>query len=398
MIKNFFTENIQQKLLALVAAVLIWVVVDHSISTTKVFVNVPVRVVNLPTEKTIRGLMPNGILDRKIAVTLTGTKDVIDQIEPGDFEVVLDAFGKPDDWIVEIAKKNLVSLNPDIDLIHNVTALSYSPMVIKLSKLVTDKIPVYIEKPKGEPPEGYQFLDVWPRKISHIVSGPEEDVLELKNKGLELVFDLADLTKEDLDSIVSADPKQPDEISYFVPENWKKIQIPFLHDVKQEVNGPESRHLRIDFLKKDLLTLNQPLPVSVFYPLANSNLVNPETHPLSAAEGFEKRHEIVITAKPLFVDGISRLFLDLVKDRIQLVVVAETKDSSKPLQYAIDFVDWQRIENSYIALFKELPQNESYFRSRFRTYMCKMALYEAKDTPFVAQPHLLSSSISIQSK
>ena len=201
MIKKFFTENIQQKLLALLAAVLIWVVVDHAISATKVFVNVPVRVVNLPPEKTIRGLMPNGILDYKLTITLTGTKEVIDQIEPGDFEVVLDAYGKTEDWIVDIVKKNLVSLNPDIDLMHNVTAMSYSPFVLKLSKLVTDKIPVTITKPKGEPPEGYQYLDVWPKRVMQVVSGPEEDVTELKAKGIQLTLILERLHKATLTAL-----------------------------------------------------------------------------------------------------------------------------------------------------------------------------------------------------
>src|SRR5208282_1908884 len=154
-------------------------------------------------------------------------------------------------------------------------------------------------KPKGEPPEGYQYLDVWPKRVMQVVSGPEEDVTELKAKGIQLTFDLGEISQSDLDSIMPTDSKHPDEVSYYIPENWKKIQIPFLHDAKQELNGPEARHLRIDFLKKELLDLGLSLPVTVFYPLANSNLVNPETHPLEPGEGLELRHDIVVVAKPL---------------------------------------------------------------------------------------------------
>lgn len=101
-------QNIYKKIVALIAAVVIWAIVSQSITTSKVFARVPVRIVNLPQDKTIRGLMPNGTLDRKISVTLTGRKDTIDQITSSDFEVIVDATGrKGDDWIIELKKKTL---------------------------------------------------------------------------------------------------------------------------------------------------------------------------------------------------------------------------------------------------------------------------------------------------
>ena len=187
-------------------------------------------------------------------------------------------------------------------------------------------------------------------------------------------------------------------MSYYVPESWKKVQIPFLHDAKQELNGPEARHLRIDFLKKELLELGSSLPVTIFYPLANSNLVNPETHPLVAGEGLELRHDIVVVAKPLLVSNVSRLFLDIVKQKLEYIVIADTKDASKPLEYVLECVDWQRMEDVYVELFKELPQKEAYFRDRFRIYLQNMELYVAKDTPFILEPFMHSNSIHVSSK
>src|ERR1700733_13121884 len=113
LISYIFWNNWQRKLMALLTALVIWFFVSHSITETKTIRNVPIRISNLPAEKTILGLLPNGILSKRITLTLSGAKDVIDEIEPGDVEVNIDASAiDHNDWIVQITKKNLVSLNP----------------------------------------------------------------------------------------------------------------------------------------------------------------------------------------------------------------------------------------------------------------------------------------------
>jgi len=396
-LKKIFIHNWGRKVFALLSALFIWFIVTNSITTTKTFTNVSVRVVNLPQDKTIRGSLPNGMLDRKITVTLTGTKQVLDMIEPGDFEIVLDAHGKSDLWVVQIAKKNLVSLNPEIDLLHNVTDISQTDLVIKLSPLLTDKIPIYITTPKGEPPEGYQFLDVWPKKLTHVVSGPEEDVRELQAKGIQLTFDLNNITSEELNRIEPNDEMQKDEISFHVPDSWKKVTIAFFHNMPQEINGPEARLLRIDFLRNELLQLDEPLSISVFYPLSVSSAVNPMTHPLKAGGDVEEHNGLMVLTRPLYVNNVSRLFLDIVKNRLAITIVASAKNNNvkEPLPYAIEFVDPNSLEDTYVALFDVSEQKQSYLRDRFRTYMRNITLYTAKDVPFELQAYLESSAIRI---
>ena len=399
LLKKIFVHNWRQKLVALVSAAVIWLFVTTSITTTRTFTNVSVRVVNLEQDKTIRGLMPNGMLDRKITITLTGTKHVLDKIQPGDFEIVLDAHGKNDQWIVQVAKKNLVSLNPEIDLLHSVTDISQTDLVITLSKLLTDKIPVYITTPKGEPPEGYLFLDIWPKKLTHVVSGPEEDVRELQARGIELTFDLGKITAEDLSRIEPNDDGQKDEISFYVPDSWKKVAIPFLHNIKQEINGPEARLVRIDFLQNVLLPLDEPLSISVFYPLSISSAVNPKTHPIKAGGDVEEHNGLMVLSRPLFVDNVSRLFLDIVKNRLALTIVASAKNNNlkEPLPYAIEFVDSNSLEDAYVALFDASEQKQAYLRDRFRTYMRSMKLFTASNTPFELKSYLESDAIRIAS-
>lgn len=415
-LRKIFIDNWPRKLLAIVAAICLWFVIDYSITSTRTFTRVPVRVVNLPPDKTIRGLMPNGILDRQLTLTLTGMKEVIDKIEPGDFEVVIDASGKGNEWIVQIGKKNLVSLNPDVDLMHNVTDLSQSAFVIRLSKLLTDKIPIHIMPPKGEPPQGYQFLDIWPQKLSHVISGPEEDVRELQLKGIDLTFDLSEITAEDLDNLKSGEHKQPDEVSFYVPESWKRISIPFLHDIKQEINGPEARYLRIDFLRKDLLPIDAKIPISVFYSLATSNVLNPITRPLEPNKWIVSQNGIMVVTQPLFADDVSRFFLDIVKDHLELVIIAADYEPNVPLPVSVQFIDPKRLEDTYVALVLSSGkdkgelieqsnvehtdphriQRQQYLRTRFRNYMQHFQLFRDKDTPFVIQAFLEKQEIRVK--
>lgn len=414
-IKKKFTDNWPRKLLAVVMALVLWFVINYSITSTRIFTRVPVRVVNLPPDKTIRGLMPNGMLDRQLTLTLTGMKEAIDKIEPGDFEVVIDASGKGDDWIVQIGKKNLVSLNPDIDLMHNVTSLSQSAFVIRLSKLLTDKIPIHIMPPKGEPPQGYQFLDVWPQKLSHVISGPEEDVRQLQIKGIELTFDLGEITSEDLDNLKGSEHRQRDEVSFYVPDSWKRVSIPFLHDIKQEINGPEARYLRIDFLRKDLLPIDSKIPIRVFYPLSTGNVLNPITRPLEPNDWISNQNGIMVVSTNLFADDVSRFFLDIVKNNLELVVVASESEKDGILPVSVQFIDPKRLEDTYIALVlssgKEKEdgadqlaldhadphrmQRQQYLRTRFRNYMQYFRLFGDKDNPFVVRAFLEDHHIRV---
>ncbi len=410
-LRKIFLEHATRKVFALFAAVIIWYIADHSITTTRVFTRVPIRIVNLPPEMTVRGLMPNGILDRKLTLTITGIKDTLNQLEPGDFEVVIDASDKGMEWVVQIGKKNLVSLNPDINLIHNITSVSHHEFVIKLSRLITERIPIYISPPKGEPPEGYQFLDVWPQKLTHVVSGPEEDVKELQSKGIELSFHLNEISKEDLDSLKSENALQTDEVSYLVPESWKKVAIPFLNNIKQEINGPEARYLRIDFLRKEMFPLEKELPMYVFYPLAQNKVINPLTCPLIPNGWIVNRNGNFIVNKPLFVKNVSRLFLDVVRERIEIVLIASKPLQNESLKWAIQFIDSQALEDAYIASIlsegKEgdssttagqkahRAQRERYFRARFQEYMQEFQLFLSKDLPLNVNAHIEGQGIIV---
>jgi len=415
--KKLIVGNFQRKLFSVFVALAIWIFVNNSITSTRVFTRVPIRVVNLPADKTIRGLMPNGVLERKMTITLTGTKDVIDRLDSQDFEVVIDASDKGDEWVVQVSKKNIVSLNPDIELMHNITHLSHSEFVIHLSKLITEKVPIFMLPPKGEPPEGYQFLDIWPQKLYQVVSGPEEDVKSLQEQGLEITFDLGNVSKEDLDALSGGAEDTPDEVSFIVPDSWKKVRIPFLNNSLQLVNGQEAKQLRIDFLRKSILQLDVRIPVRIYYPTPLLDKINPESLSLRSGGLLTDEKGVMILATPLYVNDVSRLFLDIVKDRLEVVLVPEQIDKKFAFSWQVQFIEPDQLEDSYIlhmmptqkveqtrygmmtpgastnatintpSLINPLARQhqvlrEKYLRARFREYTQRFLLLYGKDDPF----------------
>lgn len=393
LIKSIFVNNWQRKLVALVAALIVWFLIDNSITDTKTIPNVPIRVLNMPQDKTILGLLPNGVLQKRVTLTLSGSKDVVDELEAGDLEVVLDAStANSDEWIVQINKKNLVSLNPDIDLSHNINQVEHSELVIKLSRLITAKIPITIEPPSGEPPPGYEYLDIWPLKLTQTVSGPEEEIQKLKARGLDLSFDLSEITKDDLDSIKSSPGNfHDDEIRFLVPNKWKQVSIPFHNNALEDINDPEAQVLRIYFLKKQVLPIEKKIPMSIFYPLQTSETINPETVKITSGKYVEMKNGIPIFTVPLYVKDVSRLFLSIVRENLLLTLTAAPQKERQILEWSLEVINPNELENTYVAFLithlssgkngqTTLPKKrEMLIRKRFRDYLSRLTLYISQD-------------------
>jgi len=411
LIYRLFLNNWQQKLVALISALVIWVFVNQSIIESKTIPGVPIRIVNLPPDKTILGLLPNGLLSKRITLTLTGTKDVIHDLEPGDLEVLVDAsMIDHDDWIVQISKKNLVSLNPSFDLLHHVTQVSHTEHVIKLRQLITDRIPISIVVRDETPPEGYEYLDHYPQHLTQTLSGAEEEIQKLKEDGLELVIDLNEITKSDLDGIKSSHQNlQDDEVSFPIPAKWKKVVIPFHNNASEEINDPEAAHLRIDFLRKETLPVKNEIPIRVFYPVKYITTLNPSTSSLEASAQVHHKNALYYFLPPLFARGVSRLFLDIIRENMELTIVAAPKNERDYLQWSIDVIDAHELEDTYVAFLVANARNnknvasvsknrEILLRKRFRDYLQKLVLYTSPEQRLHLQNTLEGDKIKVLSE
>src|SRR3989344_4359200 len=226
LLHRLFIQNWPRKLISCILAMIIWIIVHHSMTATKILSDLSVRVIHLSPGKTIEGMQVNGLLKKRISLTVIGMKEALDELTSNDFEVVIDAKDKTGEWIATIDKKNLIGLKPNLDVSKIISKVIPTEMIIRHSKLVTEKIPITITQPIGEMPRGYQFVDIWPYQLSVTVNGPEETVKQLKTRGLKLTFNLNDISKDQLDEIRASNSRSDiDEFSFFVPEPWKKITI-----------------------------------------------------------------------------------------------------------------------------------------------------------------------------
>lgn len=406
-LRELIQNHWQRKLVSLFTAIVIWFSVHHSITTTVVIPEIPIRVINLPQDKTIKGLLPSGILRQRMTLTLTGRKSILQELEPGDLEVVIDASNRGDEWIAEVSKKNLKSLNPEINIITSVSSVSHNELLMKLSDLITAKVPVSIATPHGELPKGYQYLDVWPRQFLHTISGPEEEVEELQSKGLELSFDLGQISKEELDRLQSLNPELlPDEVSYQVPAKWKRVAIPFHNNAMEEINDPDTRYLRIEFLRKELLPLDLDAPLRVFFSPKYSSTLNPDTYQLAQNTLVAKKNGIDVLVLPLYVREVSRLFLDVVRDNLEITIQAAPRTERELLQWSIQFINAEELESRYVSLLTKdtveeddpewrILERERYLRNRFREYMRAFTLV-VDDHPLRLQVKLQGNTIEVQ--
>ena len=388
-LKSLFLNHWERKLVSLLLAIVIWLVVNHSLTTTRTLDNISVRLINIPTGMTVEGLQPNGMLSRKISISLQGNKTQLAELTSNDFEVVLDAMDKSGEWQAPISRKNLMSLNPDIDLIKTIKRVVIQRMPIQFSRLVTEKIPVIVTSPIGEGPRDYQFLDVWPYHLSLTVSGPEEMIKDLKIKGLSLTFNLNDISRSDLE----AQENKSDEISFYVPDHWKNVFIHELSDRPFKIDDPQAQELRIDFVKSDLHPLAKAIPLSLFFPTEHYLNLNPELYSLAVGGLVQQFHGLHMIRKSLYAKGVSRLFVELVQDMLQISVLVIPKTEKNRLDWTIQFQNARVLEDRYVSILMSedtardqdatsLKRREKYYRNRFRNYMNRFQLYRTNRDKF----------------
>ncbi|MFN0064745.1 MAG: hypothetical protein ACKVOH_00760 [Chlamydiales bacterium] len=407
-LQRIFIKNWPRKLVALTTAIIVWFLISQTITITRTIPNVPVRVINLPRNKTVLGLLPNGYMKYRISISITGVKSVVSDLVSNDLEIVINAEGKKESWIAAINKKNLSNLyeeNPDWK--KDICSVTSNDLFMKMSKLVTEEVPLTINKPFGDPPKGYQFLDVWPKYLTQKVTGPEEQVQALKQRGLEVIYNLNKITQAELDSV--SGQSQTDEISFFVPNSWKSVAIPFKGNSLEPFNDPRSKLMRIDFLKQALIPLGVELPITIFFPVKYSRTINPQTYSLATNSYIQKKNGLKLLTRPLYVQDVSRLFLDTVRDNLLLTIIAAPKSTKTSLDWVVEFIDERALENSFVAAtLKEMEEvykeshdtftkySEQTIRDRFRDYVRNLELFTDNGERLRLNADIDANKISLQ--
>lgn len=403
---KLFIQHWPRKLVSIILGVIIWLVVNHSLTTTRNISNVPVRIVHLPPGRTVEGMQASGRLAKKITLTVVGNKALIDELTPSDLEIVVDAADKPDEWIVTVSKKNLTSVNPEIDISSGISRVYHPNFVVRMTKLVTDQIPVVIAQPIGEAPRGYQFLDVWPYRLHLTARGPEEVIKRLKLKEQRITFNLNDISKAQLDEL-SIKSESSEVVSFFVPDQWKQINIPILSDTPIEIDDPNAKALRIDFIRCNLLSLDAPIQLSLFFPQDNLQNLNSENIAIASNPLVQFNRGTPFITLPLYANGVDNLFLQTVKDMIEIVIIAQQKPDSKFLDWSVQFVNPRQLEDKYVStLMTDVSDRdirllqptlrEEYLRNRFRSYMNRFQLFRSENDKFELKIYIQDQSIQVE--
>jgi hypothetical protein len=300
----------------------------------------------------------------------------------------------------------LICVNPEFDLAKIVSKVTPVEMILRQNKLVTEKIPVQVTHPIGEEPKGYQFLDVWPYKLYLTVHGPEDTVKAIKSRGLKLTFNLNDIDQSELDALqTSGKGEQADVTSFLVPDSWKRISIPQLSETPVEIDDLQAKALRIDFSRQNQIPIGFSLPITVFFPPKFSHTINPETYNLATSDFIVKKNGIKLFNAPLYAQGVSPLFLETVKDMIQIVIIASPKSERETLLWNAQFMYPHELEDRYVAKVMAQSNNdlldmqplllEDYLRNRFRSYMNRFRVYTPNKNKLSLKIELQANSISV---
>jgi hypothetical protein len=118
-----------------------------------------------------------------------------------------------------------------------------------------------------------------------------------------------------------------------------------------------------------------------------------------------KKHGIKFVNLPLYAKGVSRLFLDTVKDMVQLVVIASPKAENETPLWNMQFVYPIELEDRYVAKVMSESNDEmadvqphhreDYLRNRFRGYMNRFRLYTPSNNKLALKIELQANTISI---
>ena len=405
LLKSIFLDNWLKKLISLILAIIVWFVVDQSLTSTKTINTIGVRVINLPAGKTINGLQPSGLLNKRFSLTIAGKKSQLEEISPSDLEIVIDGSEFGTENVVNIEKKHLVSLNPELSIGSHINKVFAKTLVINLVPFANEKIPVYVSRPIGEAPKGFQFLDVWPYHLNMSVSGPDEVIKKLKTRGLKLTFNLNDISKADLERINSS--RQKNVVSFTIPEEWKTINLPSISDTPIKIDDPEAKFLRIDFIRSDTIPVNFAIPLSLYFPPDYKGTASPANIAIGICDLITSTRGMKLLNKQLYTKGVSELFVKIIKDMVYLSINITQASDEDNIDWSVQFVNPGALEDRYVSTMiteindEELKDmhptlREEHLRNRFRNYMNRFTLFTSEDQPLELSIQLKGKEILIR--
>jgi hypothetical protein len=298
----------QRKLLSIVVACVLWLVVSHSMTTTR-RLYLPVRVVNLAPDLSVDGLAADGFLEKTIALQVTGAQSVLDRLGPRDLEVVVDAGGHRTPWTEQITSPSVVATDSLVDLSRAIRDVMPAELAIDIVPKVRADIPVQV-RPVGVLPDGYRLVDVWPNQLVQSLEGPEPCMEELRRDGLTLSLPISEIPVADLERLCSHVPGAV--VHWRVPESWKQITLP-PDEAEHPLTDPKAADMVLELVRGDGWILPQPVPIGIL--MEESQM--PE---ISWGRGTALWGGRRVVSEPIQIQGCSHRFVEAVGPYLEWLV------------------------------------------------------------------------------
>jgi hypothetical protein len=178
-----------------------------------------------------------------------------------------------------------------------------------------------------------------------------------------------------------------------VPDPWKQLNIPSLSPNPIEINDPQAKMLRIDFTHCRSLPIDASIPIVLYFPPDTAQKYNPSNVTLAIDSLVKDFNGLTLITYPLYAHGTDQLFLDIVRNRMQIVIIVSPKSDKQLLDWSLQFINPRQLENIYVATLMsdvsdadirlmQPPPREEYLRNRFRSYMNHLQLFKADDSKF----------------
>ena len=142
-----------------------------------------------------------------------------------------------------------------------------------------------------------------------------------------------------------------------------------------------------------MIPLDSSILVSLFYPQEYSKTINPTSLQIRPNELVTENNEIFTINTPLYAKGTDLIFAQIVKDWIQIVIIAAPKSLGHPLEWNLQFINAAELEDEYVTTLMSDSSDEDiqsmrpslrneYLRNRFRSYMNRFELFKSETARF----------------
>lgn len=379
-----------QKLISLVIALVVWIVIDQSMTITQTYQGVNVRVINIPEKMSIPGISHSGIY-RKVTLEITGKQALLRHLNSSDLEIIIDASRKKGVWVQAVLKDNLISKNPEIDIKKGIKKVESLPPYIQINmeKVATAMVSVRLAPPIGSAPKEFKFLNIYPKHTKIPISGPKKIIDNLKKRELRLRIDFNDIKHNEWESLFKQESDNSHNnkaLIFSPPKELLKVNIPEIRSAPFYLHESEAKQIHLDFLKNDYHPIGYPIPVTLYF--SPRFLHQKKQNSLSILGNvIQNFNGVPILKDQIYAYGVSNLFLDCIRNNIQCVVAIPHDTQYEKITWYISIGNLHTLEKRYVETSMHLAKHsqddpeiietkKSVHRNRFRYFLTTIKFYD----------------------